>query len=769
MLTYPLLWLSAAFLIGILFGKYISIPLLAWLITAGAFLLLTLVDRPLQKRIPAAQRMRQKLPVAPGLILLIAALGGARYVLSTPPITPANLAWYNDRGEFTLVGYVSAPPDVRAENVRYEISLFELNRFTGDGQSNMEVTGKALVTMPRWQQWQYGDRLMFTGKPLTPAVYPDFSYKDYLTRQGIQSVIYYPFNIEKVGEQAGTGFIRWLGTAREKAREVILSLMPQPESGLLEGILLGLENDMPSSLAQAYRDTGTSHIIAISGFNMTLLATLLINGFSRLFRKYWGVLAAILVIVVYAVFVNGSASVSRAAFMASMAAVAHLVGRRQSGVHALFLAAAAMCLVNPFLPWDVSFQLSFMAVLGLALFGDPMKNGFTAMMEKWFGEEKAARISSPVSEYFLLTLAAQLTTLPVIAIQFKRISLVSLLANPLILPMQPAILEAGAVTTIGGLIHPILGKFCAMFTWPLLAWTNFIVSTFAKIKGASVIIHPLAAFWILLGFLLVLLAFLLRNYFKKQFGSTFTMWLVVLFVAGSFSAWSILAHRPDGKLHVHLIKTGDSSTLFIQTPAGNNLLFDLPGDAGETSAALTPLLSPWDYHVDAILLTRPVNETRLSDLNSMLPVHSVITTNSVLRPAADSHPLSIQDKQSLVVLEEGKPLTLEEGLTLAFIGGEPGKAAYSITWKETTIVIPAGVDLAMISQANPGLFDHPQFLVLTPEDVSYIPARLWEEFNPSIILWNSLDTSPVASSISLEENKRISFTSDGVQIWKYKP
>jgi competence protein ComEC len=74
--------------------------------------------------------------------------------------------------------------------------------------------------------------------------------------------------------------------------------MPQPESGLLEGILLGLENDIPSSLKQAYRDTGASHIIAISGFNMTLIATLLIVAFSRVFRRYWGVLAAIVIIAI---------------------------------------------------------------------------------------------------------------------------------------------------------------------------------------------------------------------------------------------------------------------------------------------------------------------------------------------------------------------------------------------------------------------------------------------------------------------------------------
>lgn len=188
--------------------------------------------------------------------------------------------------------------------------------------------------------------------------------------------------------------------------------------------------------------------------------------------------------------------------MASTVAITHLVGRKQSGFNALFFTAALLCLDNPRLPWDVSFQLSFTAVLGLVVFGSSLQAGFTDWITRWLGEEKAARITGPVSEYFLFTLAAQLTTLPVIALQFKRISLISLLSNPLILPVQPAILQAGLVTTVTGFIHPLLGKFCALFTWPLLAYTNFVVPSLAKVKGASMTLHPTAATWILLAVLL---------------------------------------------------------------------------------------------------------------------------------------------------------------------------------------------------------------------------------------------------------------------------
>lgn len=156
-----------------------------------------------------------------------------------------------------------------------------------------QVTGMALVTMTSWADWEYGDRLLFRGEPRTPAVFPGFSYKDYLARQRIFSVIYYPQDVEKVGTTHRTGFHRRLLAFREKARQTIFTLFPHPESGLLAGILLGVENYLPTSLEQAYRDTGTSHIIAISRFNMTIIASLLIYLFMRLFRPYIGVLIAI--------------------------------------------------------------------------------------------------------------------------------------------------------------------------------------------------------------------------------------------------------------------------------------------------------------------------------------------------------------------------------------------------------------------------------------------------------------------------------------------
>ena len=139
------------------------------------------------------------------MILFALCLGAARYTLSVPTLTSADLAWYNNRGEYSFVGTVSAPPDVRPDKTLYEIDITEMTdpRNRTLQQPLRQVSGTALVTMTRWTDWKYGDQLLFRGEPRTPAVFPGFSYKDYLARQRIFSVIYYPQDVEKVGTIRG--------------------------------------------------------------------------------------------------------------------------------------------------------------------------------------------------------------------------------------------------------------------------------------------------------------------------------------------------------------------------------------------------------------------------------------------------------------------------------------------------------------------------------------------------------------------------------------
>ncbi|PKN89736.1 MAG: hypothetical protein CVU45_06140, partial [Chloroflexi bacterium HGW-Chloroflexi-7] len=133
----------------------------------------------------------------------------------------------------------------------------------------------------------------------------------------------------------------------------------------------------------------------------------------------------------YASMVDSSESVTRALIMAVLAMGGHLIGRRQAGLNALLFTAAVMCLLQPLLLKDASFQLSFAASFGLVVFAQPMQDWLNGLLEKRVSEKAATKWTKPLSEYFLFTLAAQLATLPFIAANFGRISISALLANPL--------------------------------------------------------------------------------------------------------------------------------------------------------------------------------------------------------------------------------------------------------------------------------------------------------------------------------------------------
>ena len=518
----PLLWLSVALIIGIFITGSFHLSLPGLLAAAGIGIISLLASRRIQKLEHWRGKVRALVPVNPALLLVLLALGGFRYLAGQ--IVPQNaLAHYNDRGTYTLVGRVSAPPDQREDAVYIDLNAFELeDPFATDPSLAIKaVNGNVRVRFAAGTDYRIGDVLRLTGKPLNPSANEHFSYKDYLARQHIATVMYHPYQVQLLDHAPAGGFRGWLEGCRQAARQLIFSLYPQPASGLLSGILLGLDRDIPQSLTLAYQQTGTAHIIAISGFNMGILALAFSYFFGNFLNRYWAALFSGLAILIYTIFVGAAPSVVRAALMAVTAFGGHLIGRRQAGSNALAFTAACMCLVNPLLLWDVSFQLSFAATLGLILFAVPLR----CWLDARFPGEKAKRVSKPVYQYFLLTLAAQLMTLPLIAYHFGRVSFSSRLANPLILPVQPPLLILGGISVIIGGFVPILGKLVSYLTWPMAAYSNFIAEKLSRWDSGSLVVNERSALWILVFVILVILLFVFRSFLMKLFKSRF-YWLL---------------------------------------------------------------------------------------------------------------------------------------------------------------------------------------------------------------------------------------------------
>src|SRR5574339_227983 len=395
----PLMWFSLAFLAGIVLGSLIPQRLSVWLAFTIVSVLLIILARVLAPRFPSLPSFLSPFTF---VLLLALFLGAARYQLSVPHFDAFHIAFYNDRDyDLLITGTVTEPPDYRDNytNLRLEVSRVD----TGD--RNMPANGLLLARVTNNQVFHYGDILRLRGKLKTPPENEDFSSRDYLAAQHIHSYMT-SAEVTVLPGRGGNPLSFALYEFKEKALAHIYRLFPDPESSLMAGILLGVDTGLTRELQDAFKNTGTAHIIAISGFNISIIARLFMTFFSRFLGARRGALLAIIGIVFYTILVGGEAAVVRAAIMGGLALLAKQVGRRQFALNTLLVVALLMCLWNTLYIWDVGFQLSFFATLGLILYADPFSQFANRIITRLFPTSAAEKLASLFSEFVLLTLAA---------------------------------------------------------------------------------------------------------------------------------------------------------------------------------------------------------------------------------------------------------------------------------------------------------------------------------------------------------------------------
>jgi len=193
--------------------------------------------------------------------VLAAALGGGRYLLSIPHFDHTSLSTYNNVGEVTVEGVIVAEPDVRDTYINLRLNA---DRITLPEQQTYSINGLLLTRPSRPSDLRYGDRVRVSGELIAPPEFATFSYKDFLARQGIYSMIDRP-RISLLAPDQGSPILAAIFAFRARARDVIAQILPEPSASLLTGILLGDDSGLPADVQDEFRRTGTTHIIAISG------------------------------------------------------------------------------------------------------------------------------------------------------------------------------------------------------------------------------------------------------------------------------------------------------------------------------------------------------------------------------------------------------------------------------------------------------------------------------------------------------------------------
>jgi competence protein ComEC len=774
----PLFWLSLAFIAGILLAGLWALPVIAWYILAGVaiFIFLLLGILSAIHRISITQRFLFSM-----ILLAAFFLGAARYRSTIPHLDAHYIAWYNDRDyELLVTGTLTDPPDERDTYTNIRLAVTDVD--TGDG--NLPVEGLILARLLPGGDWRYGDVVRLRGHLKTPPENEDFSYQDYLAHQGI--LTYIPDAIAtRLPFTDGNLLLRLVYRFKAKAIDRLYQLFPDPEASLLAGILLGDDNGMPATLQQAYKNTGTAHIIAISGFNIAIIASLFVSLFSRLFGARKGAIAAVIGIAAYTILVGATPSVVRAAIMGGLAILARQVGRRQNGLNSLAATAAGMALINPHTLWDVSFQLSFAATLGLVLYATPLQDWLTALLARRFPPETARRISIPISTFMLFTLAAQLTTLPIMAWQFGRIPLVSILANPFVLPVQPALMILSGLALLLSFITLPLGQLVGWVAWPFAAYTNRAVEFFNNFPHGVIVLGDFSLLFVILIYGILFSLTFAGPRFRQALRPAITPSVIVAVLGISvFLVWSAAFRAPDGRLHLTFLDVGSADAILIQTPTGRSILVDGGPSPSALASALGFRLPVFDRKIDWLVVAS-TSEQQVAALPRTLdrfPPENVLWAGNL----AASYSAGELDRwlagrgTPVTAAFRGAVLDLGGGARLEVRSLSPRGAVLLVEWQNFRALLPVGMNLDILAELENGKKIGPvTALLLADSGYAQLNPPEWiAALRPQVIMLSVAAGDPdglpdrsVLDSLSgitllrTDRNGWIEVSTDGVGMW----
>ncbi len=540
------------------------------------------------------------------LAAVVALTGGMRFASWYDRPLP-DLARYVGR-TLSIEGHIDAEANPGTTTASY--------RFAADhirvGDDWVATNGKLMATFDQYAGYLPGDHLTLTGKLEDPPIFPDFDYRSYLARGNTVATVLFP-RVEVLEGAPRWQLARLVAEIRNTLEHSLDRSLPEPEASLGAGIAFGRDGNVPDALYTDFRDTGIAHIVAVSGSNVSIVAALVFVLFVPLVGRRIATGPAAATVAAYLIVAGLSASVVRAGIMAGVFLLGEYLGRQQTALTALGVAAIGMTTFQPAAALDLGFQLSLAATAGLIVFGPWIRFGIEQTLRRLRLAGVVPRFAVQVTA---LSLSATLATLPIVWTNLGQVSIVGPLANVVVEPIFAVAFWLSAVTAVAGTVSTTAGRILGFGAYLPLSFMTWFAREAAHLPAATVNVpgangQLALLIYLALGtsgipaYLRLAPSFETPAPWHPAAARTAAVSFGLAAVAVFGARIGLLASGPSGKLEVTALDVGQGDAILVTTPRGHHWLIDGGPSGIELARELGAVLSPRDRTIERIYLTHP--------------------------------------------------------------------------------------------------------------------------------------------------------------------
>lgn len=605
----PLPIILALYIIGIIYGKFISIDLIFIFSTIILLIAISIISFVKQWNITAAL-----------LLLIIFLIGIFNYNLNSNPIGANHIANFIEDKKSTIICTVLDKeyyPNQDKISLKVKVSQIERGDFSISTQG-LILVNTYLDDCP----YEYGDVLKIKGKlekPLGQKNFGEFDYELYLAREKIFTYlnIWQEKDIQKIGEDDSNFLVSFSLSARDKIKEITKQTLPQPYNYLLVGMLLGEKSFIPSHLKEIFAEAGIMHILAVSGLHVGIIAMALLALLSMLkLPKKFKLFILILILITYASITGFRPSVLRATIMFILLIGGKLINRSRNLNISLFFAAFLILLLNPLILYDAGFLLSFIVTFFIINLS-PILQGLLSKIVVW--------IKNPLA----VSKAAWVGIFPLSAYFFSKVSIISIISNIFIIPLTGIAVILGFITFFIGLMSISLAGLFANLNYLILNLITLIAKSFSSLPFAFIYVAQPSVTVIILYYLTVF--FIIEIFYKKTLSPKIKKKAILIVLSVTLLIIIVQVFYPADNLKVNFINVGEGDCILIEAPNKINILIDGGGTPQSDFDVGNKIVIPYlrrkgINEIDLLILTHP----HLDHLEGLLPILKEFKVDMVL-------------------------------------------------------------------------------------------------------------------------------------------